>query len=340
VYGAGSFGRELAHDLAAAGVEVVALLDRKQLPSDGGIPVLHPDDVADAAGTPVVMGIFNTGVDVVPISDELLKRGFPSVLGPVAARRELARQGFMRDNYWLSGDPGIYEQQRDSIAHFRSLLSDQRSRDLLDAIIHYRMTGQMRAAMTPDPMERQYNPSDLPFIDGPIRFVDCGACDGDTLRAFSRTGVDVEHVVAFEPDPANFAGLNRTVATLGLSATLLPLGVHESLRQMRFAPSGAAGAFDEHGDVLVQCVALDEVLHGYRPTHVKMDIEGAEPDALRGMLHLGSNPDVRLAISIYHQPSDLWEVPLLIERQWPGRRMYVRQHGHQGFDTVLYVMQP
>jgi hypothetical protein len=44
----------------------------------------------------------------------------------------------------------------------------------------------------------------------------------------------------------------------------------------------------------------------------------------------------RLAISIYHRPEDLWVIP-----EWVGRRydrLYVRQHGAHGFDTVLYAL--
>ena len=53
-----------------------------------------------------------------------------------------------------------------------------------------------------------------------------------------------------------------------------------------------------------------------------MDIKGAELSALRGMVELLSNQRPILAVSIYHHKP----------------KLYVRQHGYHGFNTVLYVV--
>ena len=44
-----------------------------------------------------------------------------------------------------------------------------------------------------------------------------------------------------------------------------------------------------------------------------------------------------LAVSVYHRPSDLWEIPRLIAEFYPNPTFRLRQHGHHAFDTVLYV---
>ena len=52
-------------------------------------------------------------------------------------------------------------------------------------------------------------------------------------------------------------------------------------------------------------MGLDEVLRGFHPNLIKMDIEGAEPEALRGAQTLVAENRPRLAISIYHGPEHL-----------------------------------
>jgi hypothetical protein len=48
----------------------------------------------------------------------------------------------------------------------------------------------------------------------------------------------------------------------------------------------------------------------------------------------------RLAMSIYHKPEDLWELPFKVRELLPDAKLHVRQHGFNGFDTVLYAIPP
>ena len=77
-------------------------------------------------------------------------------------------------------------------------------------------------------------------------------------------------------------------------------------------------------------------LHHHQGHDLKLDIEGAEAAALRGMAgHLARRP--LLAVSAYHRPADLWELPELIAELYPRPVLRLRQHGHHAFDTVLYA---
>jgi hypothetical protein len=71
---------------------------------------------------------------------------------------------------------------------------------------------------------------------------------------------------------------------------------------------------------------------------VKLDIEGAEHSALEGMKQTLRRSRPRLALAIYHKPNDLWELPLYVHELLPDSKLYVRQHGFSGFDTVLYAL--
>jgi hypothetical protein len=70
-----------------------------------------------------------------------------------------------------------------------------------------------------------------------------------------------------------------------------------------------------------------------------MDIEGAEIEALCGAKECIRAYAPILTICVYHRPSDLWEIPLLIEEILPdGYDMYLRVHEHMGLSSVLYCL--
>jgi hypothetical protein len=55
------------------------------------------------------------------------------------------------------------------------------------------------------------------------------------------------------------------------------------------------------------------------------------------MVELLARNRPRLAVAIYHRPADLWELAFKIDALFPGARYAIRQHGYNGYDTVLYV---
>jgi hypothetical protein len=76
----------------------------------------------------------------------------------------------------------------------------------------------------------------------------------------------------------------------------------------------------------------------FAPNLIKLDIEGSEEAALRGAEHLIRRSRPGLAVSVYHLPSDIWRIPLLLSEYLDGRaRFYLRRHSRTIADTVLYV---
>ncbi len=121
-----------------------------------------------------------------------------------------------------------------------------------------------------------------------MRFVDCGAFNGDTVEALAHAGFQFDAIAAFEPDPDNYAALASRARRHG-PAFCFPCGVASSTRMVRFdAGSGMGSREAPDGNTAIQCVALDDAIAGFRPTLLKMDIEGAELDAL------GRRPQRRL----------------------------------------------
>jgi FkbM family methyltransferase len=169
----------------------------------------------------------------------------------------------------------------------------------------------------------------------PMRFIDCGAYDGDTIQLMLDNSYDLDAVIALEPDQHNYAKLASRFGDL--NAVFLPCGVSSSAGFARFHRGlGVSSRIGEVGETTIQCVSIDEALPSFAPTLIKMDIEGAEPAALRGAERTLRRHRPGLAIAIYHKPEHLWEIPLWLARLTLGYRMYLRGHHHTGYDLILY----
>jgi hypothetical protein len=83
---------------------------------------------------------------------------------------------------------------------------------------------------------------------------------------------------------------------------------------------------------------LDDVLHGQEINLIKLDIEGAEPEALRGARRLIEKYRPGLAICLYHHPHHLWSIPLWVHDLNLGYRLFYRAHQHNTFEAVLYAV--
>lgn len=70
-----------------------------------------------------------------------------------------------------------------------------------------------------------------------------------------------------------------------------------------------------------------------------MDIEGAELKALEGYQNILKAHKPKLAISIYHNFNDLWEIPLYIKKIVPEYKIYIRHHTNDFYETMCYAVK-
>ena len=87
----------------------------------------------------------------------------------------------------------------------------------------------------------------------------------------------------------------------------------------------------------IETRALDDVLAGKRITFIKMDIEGAEYEALLGARKLITETRPRMAISVYHKFEDFVTLAALVLEMHPDYRIAFRHYGFDELETVMYV---
>lgn len=87
---------------------------------------------------------------------------------------------------------------------------------------------------------------------------------------------------------------------------------------------------------ITSAVKLDTILSNERVSFIKMDIEGAECEALEGSKSILQTQKPRLAISIYHKQFDFYTVPeYLLEFGYD--KFAIRHYSPQHHETILYA---
>jgi FkbM family methyltransferase len=343
LYGAGTTGQDVIRLLNGKGINVRAVLDAKSgLSSLDGIPVLRPDDgrfsKLEKEQALLVIGVFNAFLPMPELLAKLRELGWKNITGFLELHRN--NHAALGDRYWLTS-PGFYKKDPSLWQNTDGMWADDESHDLYKSILKFRFTGNYDDAPVPD-SDTQYCPGKLPRWNSNLRFIDCGAFDGDTLAGIGGDGYAFDAVAVFEPDATNLRKLAARIPELAPSASpavLWPCGVFSATTQLKFASGNGAGSAISHsGDTVVQCISIDEALFGFGPNLIKMDIEGAEPDALLGARKTIEKHRPGLAICVYHHPAHLWQIPNLI-RSWDlGYKLYLRAHCHNGFDVVMYAV--
>jgi FkbM family methyltransferase len=339
IYGAGGVGKKLLGVLNKQGLKVQAFLDQRSVAGMEieNIKVYHPDIFPDILQNAVVLiAVHNRDADVQTIIVTLIEKGFKQILTPVMWMDFLSKE--MGDLFWLT-TPAFYSNHIDEIKQGENLWADEASRSLYNASLTMRTTGDYGVLPAPD-FVHQYFPLDIPAWQQPIRLLDGGAFDGDTMLAFQTAGLQIESIAAFEPDVMNFQNLAKNVKKhFKRKAFLFPCGLWSSTVQLAFTMgSGEASHVEETASSMIQVVKLDDVLFNFQPNLIKMDIEGAELNALNGAYNMICDSFPGLAISIYHQPAHIWEIPLLLQSWNLGYSFYLRSHGYNNFESVLYAI--
>lgn len=187
-----------------------------------------------------------------------------------------------------------------------------------------------------------YYPPEIIKCDSKEILVELGSNNGDTLRDFILRYPEFEKAYCFEPDKACLETLRSISDDYPHRITIIPKIAWDKQCKLGFFDNGGDSTsyvsenLESEGE-LVDASSVDVEISG-PVTFIKMDIEGAELRALHGAENHIKQFKPKLAISVYHKRDDLVEIPQYLLSIRPDYRFYLRHHGSDDTDTVLYAI--
>lgn len=197
----------------------------------------------------------------------------------------------------------------------------------------------VRSDMTPMPEAEakpleQYFDLEFPLDENEV-FVDAGVYDGASSISFARkVNGKYRGIYAFEPDAKSFERSERSFKNANLDVTLVEKGLWNSNDKLVFSihPEGNSRVASNQS-MSQQCESINvTTLDDYfknkedKPTFIKMDIEGAELNALIGGEKIIRECKPKLAICVYHKPEDLLQIPQLLLSYRPDYKIFMRKY--------------
>jgi FkbM family methyltransferase len=170
--------------------------------------------------------------------------------------------------------------------------------------------------------------------------VDCGAYDGDSLFNYINKIGGYSKYYAIEPDFNNFKTLKNKIINLP-NTQILNIGVWNKKDRLSFNlnddQSKIMNNEPELDSNIIMVDTVDNICEN-TASFIKMDIEGAEYEALLGSVKTISLQKPKLAISIYHKQIDLYRLFILIKSIRSDYKFYFRLHNRLGVDAILYAV--
>ena len=182
---------------------------------------------------------------------------------------------------------------------------------------------------------------DLPYLnhDDEEVFVDAGCFDGLTVRNFIRwSGGNYKEIFSFEPDEKCFGECRETLRDVR-NLTIENIGLWSREDVLCFHGTGTSDSkIDTDGEMQIKVGKLDDIAYDKKISFIKMDIEGAEKEAILGAENIIRIQKPKMAVSIYHKREDIWELPKLLLEMNPESRFYLRHYSFRDAETVLYAV--
>lgn len=291
-------------------------------------------------------------IDGLPVEAPQYLNKYPDSLVLVTARhavRPILKQLADYSVSAISFDTFFATHHIERLAKLRNnLLNDSHSKLCFDGIVKTMLTGDN--GYCADVAEAdQYFALPQFFNIGSDHYVDAGAYVGDTIERFlwAHNGI-FNHIYAFEPGAVQFKAMEKRLDRLcdewaieRSKFSLIRAGLGEQNGELALpsTPQLQSTSFiaaHGSGEEMLPVFALDQYLQDIPVSCLKADIEGMEMPMLRGAQETIKRYRPRMALSIYHEPTDLFEIAEYVHELVPEYKMALRQHAPLLMDTVLY----
>lgn len=329
LFGAGAAGHFFAEKLIAWGIYPTCFCDNNLEGMDDkyDIPIISFEVLCrDFKDAYIFTSVSDTAAEAV--KTQLKIAGF--------MEEQLVSRIFLEDK--ISREVFISNLER-----YRSLLAkleDEKSQEVVYEKLKYFL--DYFDIQLSSPQNDQYFENDIIQLGTTEVFVDGGGYTGDTLIEFvKRIQGKYKKIFSFEPDLSSFEKLSKASSDMD-GVVLLNLGLWQNKDELLFQGNNwSQSRISKYGSKRINVVAIDDFFEEYPddiPTFIKLDIEGAEMQALRGASKIIKQYKPKLAIAIYHKTNDIFEIPELILQLNSSYKLYIRQYSKSNGEMICYAI--
>ena len=347
IYGFGDLGRKMLSGMRKIGIEPLGVIDSGIAAKTGfieNLPCVSLEEGVQRWGSNAVF--------IVAVFNQSGERDFKKIKETLEAHN-VKRIVYFLSYFWKHAStflpyysinlPSQAFAQVEQIKKAFDLLEDDRSREDFAFFIESVTSPLPERTFSAISKEQTYFPEDIISLSYDEVFIDCGAFQGDNLKKFhSLTKGRCKAYIGVEPDPANYAKLQRCINDSHFSfdgaVDAQACGVGRHRHTVRFDSQGTiSSSIVESGRYSVLINSLEDIVGSYVPTYIKMDVEGFELEALEGGENFLRKYCPKLAICIYHVQDHPWSLPLFIRRISSNYKIYLRRHREYLDDVVVYA---
>lgn len=203
---------------------------------------------------------------------------------------------------------------------------------------------KFRSSLNPSYIQKTRANNKLMWLDVPLQFksrdykifLDVGAFDGDTIKS-AREAFAIKRAHAIETNVGLFAKITEQAKDLANGLALYPYAAWSSNCMLSFSEDHNGMFSVVESEVGNVCAATLDSIVLEKVDLIKMDIEGAEKQALSGCKSLlSSAPD--LLIAGYHRPLDFIEIAANVLEHNSQYTVHFNHYSDVYDDSILYFI--
>jgi FkbM family methyltransferase len=326
IFGSGAVGNSLAGSLRNLGGNIAAFCDnfKTGVNEQYQIPIISPEKLPSYKDAVIIVAVDYKYND--EIYNQVLELGIP--------KENIFRRYSGYELYDIDNMKQYYEGYKWAYNFFEDETSKKIVLDRIRSYLFYH-------EMAHSPCKEQYFEQDvIPFSDDEV-FIDGGCYIGDTALEFiRRKNQKYRRIYCFEPDAENFEQAKLNLKSYK-NIEVVNKGLWDKEDILSFCSGSSSSKITDKGTVSISLTSLDNYFSGKPeeelPTFIKLDIEGAEKQAIMGSREIIKKSHPKLAVCVYHKPEDIYELPKIIMEL--GNYKYTLRHYSKGdVETVLYAV--
>ena len=236
-------------------------------------------------------------------------------------------------------DQAFYAAHGAEFAAARALLANEESRVLFDRVLTCKYTA--RHACFAEAVSA-YTPWDYLATHRITAMADLGAYNGDSAKEAIGQHPELQYLLAVEPDRRSFKKLQLWAGTVpDILIECHNVAVWDKHGEAAFDASGNrnAGLCTGRTNSTVATDTVDRLLDGRCVDYIKLDVEGAEAEALRGAAETIRSYRPALRVAAYHRPEDMFLLPHLLTELCPHYRLFLtRLPGFPAWDLDIVAI--